>query len=151
MAEKDKWMIGDAVLELEESVNSWKAKVPGASSTSEIKQAKQMLKNLHGIVKVVGKDATHDHLLQMSHKDKLVAALNGETTLDEINMLIEQFGMMTMMHKAVRKRKLAGKTIPSSPEGVSALVKAEAPQLMSKEQKAKMGKEQAKRLLKRNR
>ena len=151
MAEKDKWTLGDAVAELEESVNSWKAKIPGASSTAEIKQAKQMLKNLHGILKVVGKDSTHAHLLLMTHKEKLLAALNGETTLEEINALIEQFGMMTMMHKAVRRRKLAGKSIPSTPEAMGALVKAEAPQLMTKEQKTKLGKEQAKRMMKKNR
>jgi hypothetical protein len=151
MAAKESWVIGDAVSEIEESVNSWRAKLPGASSTNEIIMAKKMLKNLTGIVKVVGKDATQDTLLKMNHKEKLIAAVSGETTVEEINGLIEQFGAMTIMYRALRKRKLDGKSIPSTPEAVAAVVKAEAPKLMSKEQKSKIGKEQAKRMLKRRR
>ena len=151
MAEKDAWMVGDAVSEIEESVNSWKAKVPGASSMNEIQLAKQMLKNLNGIVKVTGKDATENVLLKMSHKEKLIAAVHGETTLEEVNTLIEQFRTMSMMHRALRKRKLEGKTLPTTPEAVGALLKVEAPRLMSKEQKSELGKLQAKRMMNRRR
>ena len=105
----------------------------------------------HGIAKVVGKEATEDVIVKMSHKEKLVAAINGETTLESINTLIDQFRTMSLMQRALRKRKLDDKTLPSTPEAVTALLKIEAPKLMSKEQKAKMGKDQAKRMMKRNR
>ena len=151
MAEKDSWLIGDAIREIDESLNTWKAKVPGASTLSEIKMAKEMLKSLHGIAKVVGKEATEDILVKMSHKDKLVSAVNGETTLDSINTLIDQFRTMSLMQRALRKRKLEKKALPTTPEAVTALLQIEAPKLMSKEQKQKMGQEQAKRMMKRNR
>jgi hypothetical protein len=85
MAEKESWLIGDAIREIEDSLNTWKAKVPGASTMNEIKTAKEMLKSLQGIAKVVGKEAKEDAIVKMSHKDKLVAAVNGETTLEYID------------------------------------------------------------------
>jgi hypothetical protein len=151
MADKDAWVVGDAIKEIEDSLNTWRAKIPGASGMNEIKLAKEMLNRLNGIAKVIGNDATEDTMNNMSHKDKLVAAINGETTLEEVNTLIEQFGAMSLMHRALRKRKADGKTMPSSPEAVQAIVKAEAPKLLSKEQKSKLGKEQAKRMMKRGR
>lgn len=151
MAEKESWLIGDAIREIDDSLNTWKAKVPGASGMNEIKVAKEMVKSLNAIAKVVGKEATEDAILKMSHKDKLVAAVNGETTLESINTLIEQFCTMSLMQRALRKRKLEKKTLPTTPEGVTNLLKVEAPKLMSKEQKTKMGQEQAKRMMKRNR
>ena len=151
MAEKESWLIGDAIREIDDSLNTWKAKVPGASSMNEIKVAKEMVKSLNGIAKVVGSEATEDVILKMSHKDKLLAAVNGETTIESINTLIEQFCAMSLMQRALRKRKLEKKTLPVTPEAVTSLLKVEAPKLMSKEQKARMGKEQAKRMMKRKR
>lgn len=151
MAEKDSWVIGDAIHEIDESLNTWKAKVPGASTLNEIKVAKEMSKSLNGIAKVVGKDATENVLVKMSHKEKLLAAVNGETTLESINTLIDQFRTMSLMHRVLRKRKSENKNLPTTPEAVTALLKVEAPKLMSKEQKTKMGQEQAKRMMKRSR
>jgi hypothetical protein len=151
MAEKESWLIGDAIREIDESLNTWKAKVPGASTLNEIKAAKAMLTSLNGIAKVVGKEASENVIVKMSHKEKLLAAVNGETTLESINTIIEQFQTMSLMQRALRKRKLENKSLPTTPEAVSALLKIEAPKLMSKEQKSKMGQEQAKRMLKRHR
>ena len=100
MAEKNSWLIGDAIREIDESLDTWKAKVPGASSLDEIKLAKDMLKSLNGIAKVVGKEATEEVIVKMSHKEKLVAAINGETTLESINTLIDQFRTMSLMQRA---------------------------------------------------
>jgi hypothetical protein len=58
---------------------------------------------------------------------------------------------MSLMQRVLRKRKLEKKTLPTTPEAVMSLLKVEAPKLMSKEQKTKMGQEQAKRMMKRNR
>ena len=151
MADKEAWFIGDAIKEIDDSLNTWKAKVPGASTISEIKLAKAMRTSMQGIAKVVGNEATEEMIVKMSHKDKLLAAVNGETTLESINTLIEQFRTMSLMHRALRKRRLENKPLPTTPEAVSALLKVEAPRLMSKEQKSKLGKEQAKQMLKRHR
>lgn len=151
MAEKEVWVVGDMVAELDEVVNSWKAKMPGVNSLRETQMAKQMYKTLSGIVKVVGKDASDETLEKMTRKDKLVAALEGETTVEEINTAIDQFRVMALMHRIVRKRKLDGKSIPTTPDGVQAIVQAEAPKMLSKAQKSKMGKEQARKILRRKR
>jgi hypothetical protein len=149
MAEKEVWSIGDLVAELDEVVNSWKSKMPGVSGMKETEMAKRLHKTLNGIIKVAGKDASDDLLDKMTRKDKLLAAIEGETTVEEINTAIDQFRVMALMQKVVRQRKLSGKTIPSTPEGVQALVQAQGPKMLSKAQKSKMGKDQARKIMRR--
>lgn len=102
MAEKETWMIGDMKEELDEVVKSWMAKVPGLSDNKETKNAKKMHKTISGVVAVVGTDATEDILDNMSRTEKLKAAIEGESTVEEINILIQQFQTMALMHRVLR-------------------------------------------------
>jgi hypothetical protein len=151
MAEKEALTIGDMIAELDEVVNSWRAKMPGVSSLKETQMAKQMHKTLSGIIKVMGKDATNEMLNKMARKEKLKAALEGGTTVEEINTVIDQFRTMALMQQVIRKRRLEGKTIPTTAEGIQAIVQAEGSKMLSKAQKSKMGKEQARKILRRRR
>lgn len=151
LAQKEVWVVGDMVAELDEVVTSWKAKMPGVSSLRETQMAKKMHQIFSGIVKVAGKDATDETLFKMTRKDKLVAALEGDATVEEINTAIEQFSVMALVQRVVRKRKLEGKSIPATPEGVQALVQAQASTMMSKSRRIKMGKEQALKMMRRKR
>jgi hypothetical protein len=149
MAEKDTWTVGDLVAELDEVVNSWKSKMPGVSNLKETEMAKKLHKTLNGIINVAGKNANDEVLDKMTRRDKLQAAIEGETTVEEINTAIDQFRIMALMQKVVRQRKLSGKSIPSTPEGVQALVQAHGSKMLSKAQKSKMGKEQARKIMRR--
>lgn len=151
MAEKEVWAVGDMIAELDEVVNSWKAKMPGVSGMKETEMARKMYKTLTGIAKVTGKDASEIVLSAMTRKDKLLAALEGETTVEEINTTIDQFRVMSLMQKVIRQRKLSGKSIPSTPESVQALVQAQGSSMLTKAQRAKMGKEQARKMMRRKR
>jgi len=108
-----------------------------------------MHKTLSGLAKVAGTDAAS--LENLTRKDKLKAALLGETTVDEINIVIKQFQVMTLMHRVVRKRKLEGKTIPTTAEGIQALMQQDAIKLLSKAQKMQLGKDQARQLMRKRR
>jgi hypothetical protein len=138
MAGKPHWTVGDMLAELDEVVQSWISKMPILSDNKETKQAKKMHKSVKGIATIMGADATGSMLENMSRTEKLKAALEGETTAEEVNILISQFQTMDMMHRVLRKRVDEGKVLPETAEAMQAAVQAEGPKLLSKKQKTKM-------------
>lgn len=130
--------------ELQEAVDSWMAKVPGLSDNKEMNMAKQMHKTLSGIIAVVGAEATGQELTAMTRAQKLKAAVAGETTVEEVTMLVQQFEIMALMHRVVRRRKAEGKPIPTTAEGMQALMQTDATKMMSKAHKSRMMEAQAK-------
>lgn len=151
MAELSAWTLEHMQKDITEATSSWAAKIPGLNNNKEIQQAKQMETILHGLISVVGNDADEDRLHKMNQTEKLKAAIAGETTVEEINRLIHQFQVTSLMHKVVRKRKEEGRSIPTTQEGIQSAIQVDAPALMSKAQRNKMGKEQARKMLRRRR
>jgi hypothetical protein len=151
MAEMHDWTLKDMQQEVADVTSSWTAKIPGINSSKEIQMAKVMDKLLSGLVSVVGGDANDERLQQMDLKEKLKAALAGETTVEEINRLIQQFQMTSLMHRIVRKRKEEGRPIPTTAEGMQSAVQVDGPALLSKAQRTRMGKDHARKMLRRRR
>jgi hypothetical protein len=148
MAGKPDWTIGDMLKELDEVVQSWIAKMPILSDNKETKMAKRMHKSVQGIGKIMGLDATATKLESMSRTEKLKAALEGETTAEQINILIQQFQTMDMMHRVLRKRVDDGKPLPQTAEAMQAAVQSEGAKLLSPKQKTKMMDQQQKKMKK---
>jgi hypothetical protein len=151
MAGKPQWTVGDMLAELDEVVQSWISKMPILSDNKETKQAKKMHKSVKGIATIMGADATGSQLESMSRTEKLKAALEGETTAEEINILISQFQTMDMMHRVLRKRVDDGKALPQTAEAMQAAVQSEGSKLLSKKQKTKMMDAQATKMKKKMR
>jgi hypothetical protein len=137
--------------EIAEVATSWTAKVPILNKSKEFEMAKEMLALLDGLISVVGGDANESRLGQMDQKEKLKAALAGQTTVEDVNRLITQFGMTSLMHKIVRKRKEEGRPIPTTAEGMQSAVQVDGPSLLSKAQRTRMGKDHARKMLRRRR
>jgi signal recognition particle GTPase len=148
MAQKDAWTIGDMRSELDEIVTSWASKLPGLRDNKETTVAKKMHKALSGIVDVLGKDATDAELDGMTRKQKLEAAVKGGTTVEEINMLTQQFQSMALMHRIVRKRWLESKPIPTTAEGMQALLQTDGSKHLSAAQKERLKGSQLQRMRK---
>jgi hypothetical protein len=148
MAGKPTWTIGDMLSELDEVVQSWIAKMPILSDNKETNMAKRMHKSVKGIGKIMGLDATATKLESMSRTEKLKAALEGETTAEQINILIQQFQTMDMMHRVLRKRVDDGKPLPQTAEAMQAAVQSEGSKLLSPKQKTKMMDAQQKKMKK---
>jgi hypothetical protein len=148
MAEKEKWTLAEMKKELDEAEQSWLSKLGGDRVSKELAVAKQMHKSVSGIASIVGLDASDDELDGLSKKDKLKAAVAGETTVEDINLLIQQFQSMSLMHRIVRKRKVEGKPIPQTPDALQAIMQVEGPKLLSKTQKARIMDAQAKKMKK---
>lgn len=146
MASKEAWTLNDMTKELDEVVNSWSAKVPGINNNKEIEMAKQMHKTVKGIIAVVGEEADSDKVQSMNRIDRLKAAAAGGMSVSEIKTLQEQFASMGIMHKVLRNRKSAGKSLPETAEAMHAIVQAEGSKLLSKEQKKKMVKFQGQKM-----
>jgi hypothetical protein len=138
MSMKESWTVADLGDELAEAVTSWVAKIPGLSNNKETNMAKEMHKTLTGIMDIVGRDATDETLENMSRVDKLRAAVAGETTVDQVNTVIQQFGAMSLMHRVVRKRRLEGKPIPSTADSMQTVLQTEGTKMMSKTQRDRM-------------
>lgn len=151
MADQEAWVVGDMLKELDEVNQSWMAKMPVLGDNKEVQMAKQMHRVMSGLASVAGEDANSETLENLTRKEKLKAALLGETTVEEINMVINQFQVMTLMHRVVRQRKLDGKSIPASAEGIQFLMQQEAPKLLTKKQKRQMAKDQQQRMMRKPR
>jgi hypothetical protein len=143
MAMKDQWTIGDMQEELKEVEKSWLAKMQDGA---EIKQAKQMNATVKGIVAVIGNTATDDDLINMSRTEKLKAAASAATTVEQVNILIQQFQTMGLMHRVLRQRVSHGKTIPTTAEAMQSIMQVEGPKLMNAAHKKTMLQMQQKRM-----
>ena len=167
MASSERWTLTDMQQELREVSNSWSAKLPGLSQQKEIKTAQQLETIVQALLNVcttsgtatdAGTSATTgtttdsdaidaDRLERMDRKEKLQAAVQAGVPVEEINRTIQQFQMMAMMQKALRQCKEKGTPIPTTQEGVQTLIQSQGIQLLTKKQRAKFGKEQAKRMM----
>eukprot|EP00977_Amphora_coffeiformis_P014145 scaffold3882_cov164-Amphora_coffeaeformis.AAC.13 len=138
MAEKSVWTLDDMKSELDEAVNSWASKVPGLNNNKETEIAKKMHKTITGLTSTLGTGATMERLERMTRTEKLQAAAAAQTTVPELNQLIQQFGTTVLMHKILRQRKAEGKRLPETPEATQAIVQAEGRKYLSPSQKQKM-------------
>jgi hemerythrin len=144
MSEMEVFTVGHMLSEIDEAAKSWSAKL---INNKESQIVKQMHKSLSGIVSIVGEGAASDRLNNMSRKEKLEAAIAGETTVEEINILAKQFQTMSLMHLVLRKRKLEGRQIPETAEAMQAVIQSEGHKVLSKDQRKKLGMQQAKMMM----
>ena len=140
MSEKSDWTLNDMKVELDEVVSSWMTKVPGLNNNKETEVAKKLHQTIVGTMSIVGDDATMERLDQMTRTEKLKAAAAGQTTVQEINVLIQQFNTTSLMHKVLRHRKAAGRALPETPEATQAIIQAEGRNFLTSAQKQKMQK-----------
>ena len=148
MAQKENWTLNDMKSELDEVVSSWTSKVPGLNNNKETEIAKKMHQVLTGLVNIVGPDATMDRLETMTRTEKLKAAAAAQTSVQEINMLVNQFSTTSLMHKVLRARKVAGKALPETPEATQAVVQTEGRNYLSAQQKQKLIKHSERSMMK---
>lgn len=137
MASLQKWTLGEMHQEMVDSLD-WKSKIPGISGTKEVKDAKAVQKLVEALMEVVGKDASDEDLAKLKKVEKLRAANKAGKTIQEMNTFFDQFEIMCMMQRVLRKRKLEGRTLPMTQESLQMVMQAEGPRVMSKAQRDKM-------------
>ena len=140
MANQERWILDDLYKDLKEGAENWRNRIPGVSSTKEVQGAKKMYNTIKGLISVVGSNATYSDLENMSKIDKLRAAHAGEVTVEEVNVMIQQCGTLRLMQSLVRKRKLEGRPLPTTPENLQVIAQQEGRTMLTKKQLAKLQK-----------
>ena len=138
MAAKAEWTLTDMKGELDEVVTSWTSKVPGLNNNKETEIAKKLHQVITGLISIVGDNATMDRLETMTRTEKLKAAAAANTSVQEINMLVQQFSTTSLMHKVLRHRQETGRPLPETPEATQAMVQAQGRNFLSASQKQKI-------------
>jgi len=137
MSLKDQFTLTDFSEELAEATG-WKSKIPGVSSTKEVKKAKELKAVIESLIKQKGKDATDIEIDELSKLERLRAASAAEVTLADVDQFVEQFGNMCTIQKVLRQRHLEGRSIPLTQEKLMFVVQAEGHKHMSQKQKDQM-------------
>jgi len=134
------WNLKTYALDLEASMSDWKTKLPGMGYTNQVKTMKEAQKVLQAVLSYVGDNATADILENLSRRDKLKIAVEGDIHVEDIDTMIAQFQNMQLMHKVLRYRKKEGKSIPKDEASMTLAVQQDAIKVMTKQERSKMAK-----------
>lgn len=136
----DHWTLGAYYDQLGKTATSWKSKIPGVSSATEVKNAKESYEIVECIMNIVGQDASLDDVFAFGRKEKLKAANAAGVTVERINQEIRNFEVTNQTHILMMELKKLGKPIPETPDEMRNLVQVHARKLLSKEEKERMAK-----------
>lgn len=148
MSQKDQWVVGDMLAELQEIKSSWAAKIPGVKNSKEIQMGKAMLQQMEGVASVMGPNCSALELKNMTLKQKLQCAVAGQTSSASIDIIVQQMQMMSLMHRVVRKRYLEGKPIPVNSDALQVLLQTDGIKLMTKEERRELAAKQSQQVTK---
>ena len=148
MSQKENWVVGDMLSELQEIKSSWAAKIPGVKNSKEIQMGKAMLQQVEGVVSVMGLHCTAIELKNMTLKQKLQCAVAGQTSSASIEIIVQQMQMMSLMHRVVRKRFLEGKPIPTNSDTLQVLLQTDGIKMMTKDERRALAAKQSKQMTK---
>ena len=148
MSQKDQWVVGDMLAELQEIKSSWAAKIPGVKNSKEIQMGKAMLQQMEGVASVMGPNCSAAELKNMTLKQKLQCAVAGQTSSASIDIIVQQMQMMSLMHRVVRKRFLEGKPIPVNSDALQVLLQTDGIKLMTKEERRELAAKQTQQVTK---
>jgi hypothetical protein len=172
MAESEKWTLKDFSDEIDETLSSWRTKIPGVSNLQQVKSAKEAQVVIKAVVDEVGRDATAEDLGSLGRTEKVSKwveewgfrasglgshiaslplqqkiSLKSGISIEDLNIMIKQFQGMDMMHSVLRKRKLEGKPIPVDESTMKAALESDGPSVLSKKQKKAIQERQQRKAL----
>ena len=130
--------------EVDETLSSWKTKVPGMGGTSQVQAAKETQKAVTQLAAQLGGNATAQDVAAMDRKEKLKLAIACEMSVDEINMILKQFRQMELMHRILRYRKENGLELPKDADGLKRAMQQDGVKILTNAEKKEMQKEVAK-------
>ena len=145
MANSERWTIKDFHDDLSLVADSWRSKIPGMTNISQVKSAKQMNSISKAIIEVVGSNATASELLEMPRTDKLKVSVKSGASVEDINVMLQQFQGVEVMHQVVRRRKLEGRPIPQDQTSMRSILQVEGLQVMNKTQRKNLKEVQMKK------
>jgi hypothetical protein len=144
MANTPVWTVKMFKDEVDETLSSWKTKIPGMGGTSQVQAAKETQKAVTQLVAQLGDGATAQDVAAMDRKEKLKLAIACEMTMDEINVILKQFRQMELMHRILRYRKENGLELPKDADGMKMAMQQDGMKILTNAEKREMQKLMAK-------
>mmetsp|Transcript_6770 Transcript_6770/g.9882 ORF Transcript_6770/g.9882 Transcript_6770/m.9882 type:complete len:235 (-) Transcript_6770:144-848(-) len=146
MSNAKAWTLADFADDLEKTTSDWRSKIPGMSNLQQVKMAKQAASIAKAMIQEMGADATAKDIAEkVSRAEKLKVALASESTVEEVNVMIQQLQSVDIMHRIIRKRKIEGKSLPTNESSMKNLMQVDGLQAMTKTQKKAMRDSQMKK------
>jgi len=92
-------------------LDGWKKHVPGVKSNDQYKQMVKMIETMECIPADLRADPDR---IKATEKARIAKASEGKVTVADINTILKQYTELAMLHKWLRKRAAAGKSIPET-------------------------------------
>eukprot|EP00985_Skeletonema_marinoi_P017736 scaffold9799_cov127-Skeletonema_marinoi.AAC.5 len=126
--------------EVDEQLSSWKTKIPGMGSSSEIQAAKESQVVVKEMVTQLGGDISAGDLGKLERKQKLKLSIACEKPLDDINRVLDLFRQMEIMHRILRYRKENGLPLPTDQAGLNMAMQQDGMKVMTNQEKKELRK-----------
>lgn len=140
MANSKTWTIKMFADEINETLNSWTSKIPGAGNSAEMQQAKQTQIVVNAMIGNLGENVTAGEISKLDRKAKLKLAIACKKPMDEVNSVLESFKQMEIMHRILRYRKENGIALPTDQNGLKMAMKEDGMKVMTGQEKVEMRK-----------
>uniref|UniRef100_A0A7S2RHR0 Signal recognition particle SRP54 subunit M-domain domain-containing protein n=1 Tax=Eucampia antarctica TaxID=49252 RepID=A0A7S2RHR0_9STRA len=144
MAESEQWDLKSFGEEIDKSVGGWRSKIPGMSNLEQVKAVKENQNLVNALIGELGENATAKELNQLGRKEKLLISLRSSVSVEAINMIVQQFQGMDIMHRILRYRMSNGQPIPTDEIAMQRIMQADGDKVMSKKEKRNMQANKAK-------
>lgn len=138
MANAPTWTLKMFSDEINETLSSWTTKIPGASRTAEIQQAKETQTVVNAMIESLGENITAAHISNLDRKRKLKLVIACKKTMDELDSVLDSFRQMDIMHRILRYRKENGISLPSDETGLKMAMQQDGLKVMTREEKKAM-------------
>jgi len=143
IANAEVWNLKTFSADLEETLSNWKTKIPGINLIKSQKETMDELRKTKKIISAlmdeVGPNATSEDLDKLGRKEKLRASLKADgAPVQDLNVMIERFKSMELVHGVLRYRLKNGKSMPEDDASMKQAFEEDARHVMNKKQKRQM-------------
>ena len=138
MANSPKWTLKHMADEVDETLNAWTAKIPGASKSVEMQRAKETQVMVKAMMAHLGDKVTLNDIEKLDRKQKLKLVIACKKPMDEVDHMLSTFKQMDIMHRILRMRKENGKELPTDEEGLKMVMMSDSIKVMTRDEKKEM-------------
>jgi len=122
----------------------WKSYVPFLKSSDAMKEIQKTKEIVEATTSIMGQDVGIDELREMDKKEKLKICIKAGIELQDINLLVQQFSSLELLHRILRYRTENDLPIPSSEEDAKMVLQRDARFVMTEQEKKEVKRVQQK-------
>jgi len=126
MAASEQWTLKDFGKDLDLTLKGWQMYIPGLKDTKEFKTARTAQVAVKAIGDEIGLEGSCDEVKKLGRTEKLRISFKSGLSVEDVNLMVQQFEIVDLMHKILRYRVKAGKPIPVDQAGMQAAMQSDA-------------------------